>query len=273
MGKKYIEFQIDNGLNDFIDCVWKESYSSNEENRNSPFLVVPDNTVELVFTSNSINRKIESKSKSCLVKSHLSGLKTLPQKLKIEGDVLLSIRFKPYGLYRFTKLDLNTTINESIFPEDIFGKDILKLEESLFNCKNESYQISLIESFFMKKVIKTNREEDKVFDFFVQKIISQNGNVNIEELSNSKNISKKTIERKFLSKLGVSPKKYCRIVRIFNALKIPENHSTYKLSSIAFDNGFYDQAHFTKEVKHFTGMTPKEYFELDRSIQTNIFLS
>jgi len=42
---------------------------------------------------------------------------------------------------------------------------------------------------------------------------------------------------------------YCRIVRLFHALKIPKTQNDFKLSLVALDNGFYNQAHFIKEVK------------------------
>ncbi len=274
MGGQYREIQLKSGLDNYIDCIWKESYSFILSKNKSPFLIVPDNTVELVFTANKIERKDKiSGSDICTIKSHLCGLKTRPQIINLEGEVLLSVRFKPFGLYPFTKMDLNETINQSPLPQDIFGLEILDLEDQLFNSKYEKNQLEFIETFFLKKFHKLKKEKDEVFDLFVRSIMTHKGNINIEQLSKSLNISKKTIERKFLSKLGLTPKKYCRIVRMFNALKIPENSNPQKLSAIAIDHGFYDQAHFIKEVKQFTGMTPKDYFGIDRAIQRNIFLS
>jgi len=272
MSNFYQEHPVSKGLNTYIDCVWKDRQCANENKNN--LLIVPDNTVELVFSSNSIKRKTKEKNKTiCTVKSHLCGLKTKPQLIDLNGDVLLSVRIKPYGLNMFTNVDLNETINESISPEDIFGKEILNLEELLFNCKEDVLQVKLIEHFFYQKLLKHGRYNDKVFDFFIAKILGHKGNINIENLSRSINISKKTVERKFIKKLGLTPKRYCRIVRLFHALKIPKTQNDFKLSSVAIDNGFYDQAHFIKEVKQFTGMTPKEYFGIDRTIQTNVFLS
>ncbi|TJY37055.1 helix-turn-helix transcriptional regulator [Pontimicrobium aquaticum] len=269
----YKEYQVKNGLNKYIDCVWRDDFNKYLGNGDKKILVVPDNTIELAFTSNSVERTAKhSKKKICKIKSHLCGLKTEPQLVGLEGDVLLSVRFKPYGLYPFTKTDINKTINESLLPEDIFGKEILVLEEQLFNTSDELEQVKFIEDFFLKKLNSNNKEVDHVFNFFIQNIILNKGNVNVDMLAEKCNVSKKTVERKFLSKLGLTPKKYCRIVRMFNALKIPKNKKDLKLSSIAFDNGFYDQAHFIKEVKEFTGMTPKNYFDIDRTVQTNIFL-
>jgi len=268
----YKEFNVKSDLDKHIACVWKESYSTFFENKLKEFLVVPDNTVELVFTSNKITRNInEEPNKSSTVSTHLCGLKDTPQKVRLNGDVLLSVRFKPHGLYRFTSIDLNKTINESISPEEIFGNEIKLLEEKLFCSKSDQEQLALIESFFINRMLKVNIDQDKIFDAIIMEILVSKGDVNILELAKKYNVSKKTLERKFLSKLGIGPKKYSRIVRIFNALKIPKSDDNFM--SIALSNSFYDQAHFIKEVKQFTGMTPKDYFGIDRTIQTNIFLS
>ena len=250
-----------------------ENYRKSSDQQIEDYLVVPDNSVELVFTSSSFNRSFEkNERKNHTIKSHLSGLKTLPQQIKIDGDVLLSVRFKPYGLYMFSGIDLAETIDESILPSDFFGKDICTLEERLFETRSELEQVDLIQDFFMNKLHSIDKTRDAAFDYYVELILKSKGQVSIEELINHTNVSKKTIERKFTQNLGLTPKMYCRIVRIFHALKIPQStDDTLKFSSIAYDNGFYDQTHFIKEVKRFTGMTPKKYFGIDRSIQESIF--
>lgn len=272
MDKLYREYQISAPLQPYLDCIWKEGYEKYSQEEELPFLVVPDNTVELVFTRNNVKRKqTESKEYQHNVKSHISGLKTQPQHVKICGDVLISVRFKPYGLYPFTDVDLGETIDGTIEPSQLFGRDILYLEEELFESKGITEKIRLIEKFFIHKLVKGKRDIDAVFDFCVHEIVRSKGSVGIADLANRFNVSIKTIERKFKAKLGVSPKKYSRIVRLFHSLKIPKESTN--LTWVALDNGFYDQAHFIKEVKQFTGMTPKEYFSIDRTIQTNIFLS
>ena len=52
----YKEFQVAPTLRKYIDCIWKERYEKRIDKEQRSFLVIPDNTVELVFTSNPIQR-------------------------------------------------------------------------------------------------------------------------------------------------------------------------------------------------------------------------
>ena len=58
--------------------------------------------------------------------------------------------------------------------------------------------------------------------------------------------------------MGASPKKFASIVRLKNLLQQYPN--TGSLTELAYEAGFYDQAHFIKEFKAFTGDTPENYF-------------
>ena len=68
------------------------------------------------------------------------------------------------------------------------------------------------------------------------------------------------MERKFISVVGMSPKQLSRIVRMQSTLKMLEQKNFASLTSLAHENGYYDQAHFIKDFKEFTGMSPKLFF-------------
>ncbi|WP_299226872.1 helix-turn-helix domain-containing protein [uncultured Psychroserpens sp.] len=272
MDKLYEEYKLNYELNKYVDCVWKEQHSNSISNHNKDFLIVPDNTVELVFTSNTMYRKSSDTEKIVKIKSHLSGLKTKAQNINVTGNILLSVRIKPYSLYKFTKQNLKHTIDQSILIQDVFGTDISILEHRLFEAQNETQQLQLIQTFLMKRLSRINKN-DMVFDYTIQEILKTKGQINFKDLAFKTNTSLKTIERKFITNLGLTPKKYCRIIRLFHTLKITNNHINTKLSSIGFDNGFYDQTHLYKEIKQFTSMKPKDFFKSDRRFQIPIFSS
>jgi AraC-like DNA-binding protein len=43
-------------------------------------------------------------------------------------------------------------------------------------------------------------------------------------------------------------------------LKVLLNEEITSLTDLAYENEYFDQAHFIKEFKQFTGLTPKEFF-------------
>lgn len=268
----YSAYAVDPRLSRYIDCVWTERFSSSPEFRSRDHLIVPDNTVELVFTSHKIERRFGASSSDVTIcKSHVAGLKTRPQFLKLTGEVLLSVRFKPYGLYRFVDIPLGETINESIPTPYLFGSDIIELEEKLMSSIGLEDKVSLINAYFTRKFNQSKNDKNELFDYLISRILETNGSVKINGLSKELNVSMKTIERRFQEYLGISPKQYCRLIRFFESLKHSYEPDSSNLSELAYRNGYYDQMHFVKEVKEFAGLTPSAYFGLDKGIQGPIF--
>ena len=59
--------------------------------------------------------------------------------------------------------------------------------------------------------------------------------------------------------VGANPKDYLRIVRFQKALHCLQMQPHGSLAQLAYECGYYDQPHFIKEFKQFSGYTPTEY--------------
>jgi transcriptional regulator GlxA family with amidase domain len=82
-------------------------------------------------------------------------------------------------------------------------------------------------------------------------------------LSQQVNLGRRQLERNFLVATGLTPKLLTRIVRFQNTLNRIENSSDPSLTGIAYASGFYDQSHFIKDFKEFSGFNPREYIKAD----------
>ncbi len=69
--------------------------------------------------------------------------------------------------------------------------------------------------------------------------------------------SERYIQKLFLDNVGITPKSFSNIHRFNKSLQLIQT-ADLPLTSIAYDCGYYDQAHFIKEFKKFTGLTPSE---------------
>jgi methylphosphotriester-DNA--protein-cysteine methyltransferase len=84
------------------------------------------------------------------------------------------------------------------------------------------------------------------------------GNIRISELTEQLHIGQSPLEKRFRQAVGASPKKFASIVRLKNVIQ--QYDSVNSLTELGYEAGFYDQAHFIKEFKTFTGCTPEKYF-------------
>ncbi|HEY9559732.1 MAG TPA: helix-turn-helix domain-containing protein, partial [Anseongella sp.] len=63
----------------------------------------------------------------------------------------------------------------------------------------------------------------------------------------------------FLAQVGLSPKRYARICRFNMVRELFDKDPSRNWQEVAFSLGYYDQSHFIREFKEFSGKTPHEY--------------
>lgn len=74
--------------------------------------------------------------------------------------------------------------------------------------------------------------------------------------------TKRQLLRIFHKHYGISPKVLLNILRLHLCLSILQR-KTMNLAEIASQCGFYDQSHFIKEIKRYTGFSPLKLMEYD----------
>jgi transcriptional regulator GlxA family with amidase domain len=75
---------------------------------------------------------------------------------------------------------------------------------------------------------------------------------------------RRQLERNFTKQIGLSPKQLSKVIRLQATLQMLLNQTTETLTDIAYENEYYDQAHFIKDFKEFTGITPKDFLTNDK---------
>ena len=90
----------------------------------------------------------------------------------------------------------------------------------------------------------------------------------VVELADKMNINRRNMERRFTSAVGLSPKQLSRVARLQATVKMLDEKQYNSLTSLAYENGYYDQAHFIKDFKEFTGLSPKSFFSENLKLTT-----
>ncbi|HXS36177.1 MAG TPA: helix-turn-helix domain-containing protein [Flavipsychrobacter sp.] len=169
----------------------------------------------------------------------------------------LLIIFEPMGAAAFFYEPMNELFGQSV-PLDCFKnyRHAEELKEKLALAKCNVERIRIIEQFLLSKLIL--QKPDLQTLSAIEKIKSADGNIAISQLAKELYISQDAFEKKFRRLTGSSPKQFSRIVRLRNAIN---KHSSEKaLTDTALDAGYYDQAHFIKDFKTFTGQNPQQFF-------------
>jgi AraC-like DNA-binding protein len=99
--------------------------------------------------------------------------------------------------------------------------------------------------------------ERSVATFVADAILRERGAVSIESLRAETGLSRPRLAQQFRRELGVTPKRFARIVRFHQALRSLRDNGTP--TATAFDLGYFDQAHLYRDFEDFAGMTPGQF--------------
>ncbi|MCE7995567.1 MAG: AraC family transcriptional regulator [Roseivirga sp.] len=89
-------------------------------------------------------------------------------------------------------------------------------------------------------------------------LAERKGNIGVNELTTAVNCGERKLERLFKRFIGLSPKFYARIIRLSYIFELMQEGNK-SWSDLVYDSGFYDQSHFIKNFKEFTGEDPSSY--------------
>lgn len=219
--------------------------------------VLPDTSLAIAFRYKGQVNYITDSSRNGLPRSVVSGLRKsvrLINYTKNTGNIL--VIFKEAGATAFFKEPLHELFEESI-PLDNFIPQVSIVEEQLAEAQNNHQRITIIEQFLLSKLY--DPRPDKLIAAAIQKIHSAKGIIKIKELADTLYISQDAFEKRFRKIAGTSPKQFSSVVRMKSIINQRQYGQT--LTEIAFDAGYFDQAHFNKDFKLFTGQTPSDFFK------------
>lgn len=252
-------FEASKALTDFVKCYWTlESSRDKTPKRNT---IVPDGSMKLIFHYGDLYWHHPKDGDSFLQpRSFLIGQLTRPYVVEPAGDTgTFIVCFHPNGFLPFTSIPIKEMENRPIALDRLFGKEGLELEQKILYANKTAERIAFIEAFLLNKL--NNKDLiDRVVSSTIDTILSVNGQLSVHELSKHYNLNRRMLARKFSSNVGLSPKQLSKIIRLQTPLKTLLNKNVHKLTDAAYENEYFDQAHFIKDFKEFTGLTPKAFY-------------
>ena len=174
---------------------------------------------------------------------------------------IFCVQFKSNGLFAIFGIPQKELRNCGLPLEDILGKDNDLLASQLEASENIIEMGTLMNAYFTNKFLcKKHKDYTHIIAHASDIILKNKGIVSMTLLSGYANMSFRNFERRFLDEVGVSPKLYTRITRFNNALENKMLHPHKRWTDIAYENGYFDQAHLIKEVDTFSSKAPEELF-------------
>jgi len=234
--------------------------------------IFPDGCIELIFQFSDLFEQQKNNVNDLQPRCFVHGQLQQYIDLAPTGNVnTLGVRFRPFGLQPFLSCSTAALTERSVSVADIWDSAGDQLADEVLSAGTSMQRISVIERFLTKRLQNNTGNSDRVA-WCTAAIARNNGNISIEQLAHEANMSRRQLERQFASHVGLSPKLYARITRFHQAMQAIEQKAQSSLTALAYDHGFYDQPHFIRDFKTFTGMSPRQYYA-DKPDMAALFLS
>lgn len=229
-----------------------------ESEEEKVYKVLPGTNLVIGFQYNGSLVHVQEQQQVALQSSGLTGLHDSFRVFKnstATGSVL--VYFRETGAASFFRVPIHELFRESVSLENfMLRSELLVVENQLLEAKTDLARIKVVEDFLLSR-LKPVPPDGLVMEALAL-IHKSKGGIRIKELLEKLNISQSPLEKRFRRVVGTSPKKFASIVRFKHLI---EGHKPQNsLTELSYEAGFYDQAHFIKEFKTFTGETPEKFF-------------
>lgn len=267
----YQTFQPHQDLEALVSCYWTleipAEYSAERQR------IVPDGCIEMAFILGDDIKRYTSQDEFILQpRAMVLGQTLAPFFIEPTGYVnTFAIRFYPYGFANFVTTPIEQLANKETPLTSLFEASIVnELERSIIDAEDTKQRIVVIEKFLLER-LNEQSTIDTIVKQTVDALLTSNGTAAITTILKDDLSKRRQLERNFKKQIGVSPKQLGKVIRLQSALKMLLNKETDSLTKIAYESDYFDQAHFNKDFKEFTGISPTAFLSNEQMVLSTLF--
>lgn len=250
-------------LSDYIKSFWIVDSENDMVVRKQK--IIPDGHPELIFHYGDPYRVNISGTWETQANSLLSGQIRNHFYLENTGNSgMIGIKLMPTTLTKLFGLNMSTFTDNVVALSSLTSeiRQLSTLPKPSLETKEQ-----FIQAFegVISNQLSTKKIESTEIDVAVDELQASHGSVSITELCKKTGISERQLERQFSKYIGLSPKFYARIMRLGYIFELMQNQDN-SWADLVYQSGFYDQSHFIKNFKEFTGEDPSAYGFSERNM-------
>lgn len=246
-------------LNQFIHSyIYYSGYTGSASHAH----ILPDAQARLVieFDENVRSSLDETdQAKQSFKETWVAGIQSRPMTYEADkSNTTVSIQFKAGGLFALFGIPA-VEFQDKIYEATSIDSSVGQLRELLLaECCSERI-FKLITTFLHKKIF-LEYKPIKLLSLLPSLKFDQR----VDNISQLVGYSKKHLIHLFKQEVGMTPKKYLRLLRFNTALHYLQEEEGDSFLDLVSYCQFYDQAHFIHEFRYFTNYTPHQYLQLNR---------
>ncbi len=245
-------------LRSFIDNYWFV-WDAPGEDVDLRVEVFADARADLIFNFGAPYRRLVIGGVSSEhTRSNFDAQRLVPIRILQRGAVrIVGVRFQLGGVAPFTSVRLADFSGQTPPPQVVFGDPARELESALRSARDDEGSTRLLDEFFLGQLRLDATSAS--FRRALTALAVSAGRAPVSELAKEALCSPRQVERLFARGLGFPPRTVARVLRFQHALRQLMSDPRVSLGEVAADAGYYDQAHFIREFRQFSGGVPRGY--------------
>ncbi len=253
-------------LSGYIECLWYNEipgYRGRE-------LILPSPYIELIINFGNPHKVLDLNDFTRFEwqrESWVAGMQTRCLVIESTSSHMIGARFKPGGAHAFLAKNITEFTDRVIPLEAVFGIAARELRVKMQASNEIAGRFQLFEQFLLGW-FNPDIEIYRVIANAIAELTRTQGNTRLKALSGMLGMSHKHLTNQFTRLVGVRPKQFARMLRLNNVIGALDISQPVDWLQAAHTADFYDQSHFINEFRAFTGLTPGEYLNLWKALQS-----
>ena len=196
---------------------------------------------------------------------HIAGPATRTHDVKlVPGSVVIGIRFAPGAARAAFGCDAVELLDEHAELREVCGRAATSLVHALRAAPTPAHARDALVHWARERVQRSVDRDAHVLH--AARELVRDPSLTVASLGDTLGWSARRLHREFTATCGYGPKHLQRILRMQRVVRRARREcaSSISLATLAFDAGYADQAHMTREFRSLTGFTPRELLALGR---------
>lgn len=181
---------------------------------------------------------------------------------------LVGVHFKPWGMSPFVGLPANELRNRWVPVDAVWQRSVDRIRNRVGEATSPAETLRVVEEELRSHLTE---EPPRGLDLVTHtggRLETSYGGIPVGALADDAGVSGNHLAKLFKDHVGVTPKRVARIYRFARLIVSVDALRPVDWSEQAHRAGYFDHAHFSREFKDFTGLTPTDYLALRRRFPT-----
>jgi AraC-like DNA-binding protein len=230
--------------------------------------ILPQGICEIIFSfSDTVNYRFSTNEQNGISPRYfITGLTTKPITLTLpDHQVFFGVVFFPHALKKILRVPPGNFLNK-LTDLSLLNKTMDEIWHRMAEAENFEKRTEILRCW----IEKNNRDtyvQEMIFSSYLKNSLPA---ISVSDLAGRLCYSVRQLHRKSNELFGMSTEALIHYKRYLCSLNLlhREYHS---LTDVANQSGFYDQSHFIRHFREYTGLTPGEYLKQKSHMTAHLF--